>query len=133
MHERLALQNDKVDGFSVKLNNSEEFNKAFKQIMESLKNQAEQMLVQSDTFGQKITRDLEKTKSEIYDQISVFSHKLKAYDSRLESTAGHYLEHKDHFDRVEKSMVECTKLIEVTKHHFDFEVLQQMKDWKSGL
>ena len=30
-------------------------------------------------------------------------------------------------------MVECTKLIEVTKHHFDFEVLQQMKDWKSGL
>ena len=38
MHERLALQNDKVDNFATKLNNSEEFNKAFKQIMETLKN-----------------------------------------------------------------------------------------------
>ena len=133
MHERLQLQTDKVDGFSTQLRNAEEFNKAFKQIMEALKTQSEQQVIQSETFASKITRDLEKTKSEIFDQISVFSHQLKAYDSRLESTAGHYLEHKDHFDRVENSMIECTKLIEVTKHHFDFEVLQQMKDWKSGL
>ena len=87
-------------------------------------------MVQSETFAQKITKDLEKTKSEIFNEISVFNHRLKAYDSRLESTAGHYLEHKDHFDRMENSMIECTKLIEETKHHFDFEVLQKMKDWK---
>ena len=37
MHEKVALMNAKVDGFNSKLNNSEEFNKAFKTIMESLK------------------------------------------------------------------------------------------------
>ena len=36
--EKVTMQNDKVDGFMVKLNNAEEFNKTFKQIMESLKN-----------------------------------------------------------------------------------------------
>ena len=41
MHEKMKMQEDKVDGFTTQLRNAEEFNKAFKQIMEALKNQSE--------------------------------------------------------------------------------------------
>lgn len=91
------------------------------------------MLVQSDAFSTKITIDLDKAKSEIFDKVTNFQHQLKRYDTKLEATTGHYKEHKAHFNRVEKSMIECTKLIDETKNHFDFETLQQMKDWKGNL
>ena len=84
MHEKVALQNAKVDGFQSKLNNSEEFNKAFKTIMESLKNQAEQMTIESANFGEKVTREFEQTKNEMSIQINTLTNKLMSYDIKLE-------------------------------------------------
>ena len=46
-----------------------------------------------------------------------------SYDIKLEETAGHYIEHKAHFERLEESVIECNKIVEATRQKFDFDTL----------
>ena len=109
------MQNDKVDGFMVKLNNAEEFNKTFKQIMESLKNQSDQIHVIVDGFSDKVTKDLEAGKQEMATESQQIRQLIKDYEVRLINTMSKHREHKDHFNRIENQIVDYSREVEMAK------------------